>query len=238
MKLSQKMLSLLRTNSSQPETKIGYLATVDIFRDLSSDEMKEIAESTAMTTCQAGKIFYSPNQYGDVIFILKKGKVQIYRMSSEGRKLVIETLGPGTIFGEMSLVGTGLYDAFAEALEDSLLCVMNRQDVEKLILSKPKIAVRLLETMGARLRESEERLEQTLFHEVPNQLAALLLRLRSENGTDTIATTHEELADHLGVYRETVTTALNRLKREGLVSIGRKRVQIDDIPGLQLKAAV
>ena len=105
LKLSQKMLSLLRTNSSQPETKIGYLATVDIFRDLSSDEMKEIAESTAMTTCQAGKIFYSPNQYGDVIFILKKGKVQIYRMSSEGRKLVIETLGPGTIFGEMSLVG-------------------------------------------------------------------------------------------------------------------------------------
>jgi CRP-like cAMP-binding protein len=77
--------------------------------------------------------------------------------------------------------------------------------------------------MGARLSESEERLEQTLFHEVPGQLAALLLRLRCENGTDTIATTHEELADHLGVYRETVTMALNRLKKEGLVTIARKR---------------
>ena len=51
MKLSQKMLSLLRTNSSRPETKLGYLSTVDIFRDLGSDEMKEIAEATAMTTC-------------------------------------------------------------------------------------------------------------------------------------------------------------------------------------------
>ena len=238
MKISQKVLSLLRSNSTHPQTKLGYLSTVDIFRDLASDEMKEIEQATAMTTCPAGKMFYSPNQYGDVIFILKKGRVQIYRMSSEGRKLVIETLGPGTIFGEMSLIGTGLYDAFAEAMEDSLICVMNRRDVEKLILSKPKIAVRLLETMGARLRESEERLEQTLFHEVPGQLAALLLRLRSENGTDTIATTHEELADHLGVYRETVTMALNRLKKEGLVTIARKRVQIDDVVGLQENAAV
>ena len=238
MKLSQKMLSLLRTKGSQPHTKLGYLSTVDIFRDLASDEMKEIEQATAMTTCPAGKLFYSPNQYGDVIFILKKGKVQIYRMSSEGRKLVIETLGPGTIFGEMSLIGTGLYDAFAEAMEDSLICVMNRRDVEKLILSKPKIAVRLLETMGERLRESEERLEQTLFHEVPSQLAALLLRLRSENGTDTITTTHEELADHLGVYRETVTMALRRLKKEGLITIARKRIQIDDVGGLQEKAAV
>ena len=138
----------------------------------------------------------------------------------------------------MSLVGTGLYDAFAEAMEDSLICVMNRRDIEKLILSNPRVGIRLLEGMGQRLRESEERLEQTLFHEVPNQLAALLLRLRRENGSDTITSTHEELADHLGVYRETVTTALNRMKKEGIVSIGRKRIQIDDLKGLERKAAV
>ena len=199
--------------------------------------MKEIAEATAMTTCSSGKIFYTPDQYGEVLFILKKGKVQIYKMSSEGRKLVIETLGPGTVFGEMSLVGTGLYDAFAEAMEDSLICVMNRRDVEKLILTKPKVGIRLLDAMGRRLRESEERLEETMFHEVPSRLAALLLRLRSESDSDTLATTHEELADQLGVYRETVTTALGGLKREGLVSIGRGRIQIDSIGGLERKAA-
>ena len=94
MKLSQKMLSLLRNSRSQPQTKLAYLSTVDIFQDLQPDEMKQIEQATAMTTCPAGKIFYSPKQYGDVVFILKKGKVQIYRMSSEGRKLVIDTLGP------------------------------------------------------------------------------------------------------------------------------------------------
>ncbi len=231
------MLSL-RGRGSEPQTKFTYLSMVDIFQDLDRSELKEIEQATAMTTCAAGKIFYSPNQSGEVMFIVKKGKVQIYRMSSEGRKLVIETLGPGTIFGEMSLIGAGLYDAFAEAMEDSLICIMNRRDIEKLILRKPKIAVRLLDVMGQRLRESEERLEQTLFHEVPSQLAALLLRLRSENRSDTILTTHEELADHLGVYRETVTTALNGLKREGLISISRKRVEIDDVLGLERKATV
>ena len=232
------MLSLLQGRGSEPQTKFTYLSMVDIFQDLDRSELKEIEQATAMTTCAAGKIFYSPNQVGEVMFIVKKGKVQIYRMSSEGRKLVIETLGPGTIFGEMSLIGAGLYDAFAEAMEDSLICIMNRRDIEKLILTKPKIAVRLLDVMGQRLRESEQRLEQTLFHEVPNQLAALLLRLRSENGSDTILTTHEELADHLGVYRETVTTALNGLKREGLISTSRKRVEIDDVLGLERKATV
>ena len=238
MKLSEKMATLLRGPGELPQTKLAYLSMVEIFQDMAPEELKEIQESISMITCPAGKIFYSPNQYGEVIFILKKGKVQIYKMSSEGRKLVLETLGPGTMFGEMSLVGTGLYDAFAEAMEDALICVMNRRDVEKLIQSKPKIAIQLLDSMARRLRKSEERLEQTLFHEVPSRLASLLLRLRSENGTDTIRTTHEELADHLGGYRETVTTALNNLKKERMVSLGRKRVEITDVEGLQERAAV
>jgi CRP/FNR family cyclic AMP-dependent transcriptional regulator len=236
VKLSEKMASIMRGQGQLPQTKLAYLSTVDIFQDMAPEELKELQASISMTTCAAGKIFYSPNQHGEVVFILKKGKVQIYKMSSEGRKLVLETLGPGTMFGEMSLVGAGLYDAFAEAMEDALICVMNRRDVERLIQSKPQIGIRLLDAMARRLRESEERLEQTLFQEVPSRLSALLLRLRSENGTDTILTTHEELADHLGVYRETVTTALNKLKKDGLVSISRKRVEIVNVEELEARA--
>jgi CRP-like cAMP-binding protein len=237
MKLSRKMRALLDDDAPEPQTKLAYLSVVDVFQDLSDEERKEVARAAQMTTCAAGKLFYSPNQYGEVIFILKKGRVQLYRMSSEGRKLVMDTLGPGTLFGEMSLVGAGLHNAFAEAMEESLICVMNRRDVEKLILSKPQVAIRLLDLMAKRLRESEERLEQTLFHEVPSQLASLLLRLQTEGGAGTIQTTHEELAEQLGVYRETVTTALSKLKREGLISIGRKRIGIEDVAGLEKRAA-
>ncbi len=87
------------------------------------------------------------------------------------------------------------------------------------------------------MREAEERFEQAIFHDVPSQLAALLLRLRTETHSDVIERTHEELAEHLGVYRETVTAALNTLRKHDLITVGRKQVHLMDIPGLQKKAS-
>ena len=225
------------TEESALQTKVRYFSAMDIFCDLGPEELKEVAHAATMTTCPAGKIVYSPNERGEVLFILKKGHVQLYRMSDEGRKLVIATLGPGTLFGDMALTGTGMYDAFAEATEEALICILSRSDLEKVLISKPKVAVRLLDVMAKRLHVAEERLEQTLFHGVPSQLAALLLRLRGETNSDVIEMTHEHLAEHLGVYRETVTAALNSLRKEGLISVGRKHVQLTDLPGLQNKAS-
>lgn len=238
MKVPEKIISMFRrAEAGAPQTKLHYLTKTDIFCDLGPEELQEVAHAATMTTCPAGRIFYSPNERAEVLFILKKGHVQLYRMSDEGRKLVIATLGPGTIFGEMALTGLGMYDAFAEATEEALICILNRGDLEKILMSKPKVAVRLLDLMGKRLRETEERLEQTLFQDVPSRLAALLLRLRTETGSDVIEMTHEQLAEHLGVYRETVTAALSNLRKEDLISVGRKQVQLSDLPGLQKRAS-
>jgi CRP/FNR family transcriptional regulator len=132
----------------------------------------------------------------------------------------------------MMLVGQGMYDAFAETLEESLICVMNRRAVEAMILKKPRVAIRLMEVMAKRLRETEDRLEQTIFGDVQSRLISLLLRMHREHKNETIDTTHEGLAEELGVYRETVTTALNSLRKRGLISIGRKQIHLD-IPQLE-----
>src|SRR5262245_43814329 len=206
MKTSENIPSTARRDDeAASEIKLHYLKKTDLFCDLSPEELKDVARMATMTTCPAGKIFYSPNEQGEVLFILKKGQVQLYRLSDEGRKLVIGTLAAGTIFGEMALTGLRMYDAFAEATEEALICTLNRCDVEKLLISKPKVAMRLVDLLGRRLRETEERLEQTLFHDVPSRLAWLLLRLRADTRSNIIEMTHEELAEHLGVYRETVT---------------------------------
>jgi CRP/FNR family cyclic AMP-dependent transcriptional regulator len=238
MKITEKITSMFkRDEGDASQKKLHYLTKTDIFCDLSPEELQDVARAAMMTTCPPGRIFYSPNEHGEVLFILKKGHVQLYRMSDEGRKLVIATLGPGTIFGEMAMTGLGMYDAFAEATEEALICILNRGDLEKLLVSKPKIAVRLLDVMAKRLREAEERLEQTLFHDVPSRLAALLLRLHADTHSDIIEMTHEELAEHLGVYRETVTAALNNLRKDDLISVGRKQVHLLSIPGLEKKAS-
>ncbi len=214
-------------------TKVGYLKTVDIFKDLTDEELESLESSITATPCTAGKIFYAPEDSGEALFFLKKGKVQLYRISPDGRKLVTRTLGPGTIFGEMTLVGQGMYDSFAEATEDCAVCKMDRSDLERLLLEKPEVSLRILEVIGSRLLEVEARLEDIAFKTVAGRLASLLLRLMRDQGTTIRGLTHQHLADDIGTHRETATQTLTKFRAGGLVQTGRKRIEILDPEGLQ-----
>ncbi|HKY27338.1 MAG TPA: Crp/Fnr family transcriptional regulator [Pyrinomonadaceae bacterium] len=215
--------------------KIRYLSMMKLFHDLSAAEMAEIDRATKMVACSAGRVFYSPDDTGEVLFLLKTGAVQIYRMSAEGRKLVIANVPPYSFFGEMSCIGQGMYDTFAEATEDSLICTMSRSDVESLLLSRPKIALRILEAVGKRVVETERQLEEIAFKGLIPRLASLLLR-EAENDAVT-GLSHQDIAERMGVYRETVTSALNELKTAGLIEIGRKRITITNREKLELTAS-
>ncbi len=214
-------------------TKVGYLKTVDIFMDLADDELADLETSITTIPCAPGKIFYAPEDTGEALFILKQGKVQLYRISADGRKLVTNTLGPGTIFGEMTLMGQGMYDSFAEATEECSVCKMDRDRLEQLLLDKPEVALRILEVIGRRLLEVEARLEDLAFKTVAGRLASLLLRLMKEQGTTIRGLTHQNLADDIGTHRETATQTLTKFRAMGLLDTGRKRIEILDPEGLQ-----
>lgn len=220
----------------QPQ-KLNYLSSIQVFRDLSPNELMEMDRQITMSTCEPGKIFYMPEDSGEVLFLLKKGQVQIYRLAPNGKKLVVATLGPGAIFGEMSLVGQGMHNTFAEAVDQCLLCVMSRADVERLMREKPDVAFRFIETMGDRVSQLETRLEDIAFKSIPTRLADLLLRLSAEQGGDVIpGYTHQDFSEMLGTYRETITQTLNEFKAQGLIEIGRKRVVLLDRARLRLLA--
>lgn len=216
-----------------PKNKLGYLSDIELFQDLSPKEMEELDRITTISTVRRGKVFYRPDESGEVLFILKAGRVQLYRISPEGKKLVIASLGAGTLFGEMALLGQQMHNTFAEAAEDCQICVMSRKDLERLILSKPQIGLRVLDITGKRLRDAEERLGTMAFKGIPARLASLLLRLAEERNTNEITgLTHQDLAETVGTYRETATQVLNDLKAQGLIEIGRKRITILDAEGL------
>ncbi len=212
--------------------KITHLTTMELFQDLSREDQEELDRITTMTTVRKGKIFYRPEDTGEVIFILKKGTVQLYRISTEGKKLVIYTLGDGTLFGEMSLLGQRMHNTFAEAITDCTICVMSRNDLERLVLTRPQVALRILEITGSRLRETEEQLESLAFKSIPSRLAALLLRLAGD-GNEVAGLTHQDLAEMIGTYRETTTQTLNDMKAEGILEIGRRRLVILDKDALR-----
>lgn len=215
------------------DEKLGYLSDVDLFRDLSERDMTELDRMTTITNVPRGRVFYQPEDVGEVLFLIKEGRVQLYRISPEGKKLVIATLGPGTLFGEMALLGQAMHNAFAEALDDCLILVMSRADLERLILDKPAVGLRMLEITGRRLSDAEARLEDMAFKGIPARLASLLLRLANERGAkDIVGLTHQDLAETIGTYRETATQVLNDMKAQGLIDIGRKRIEILDMERL------
>ncbi len=213
-----------------------YVREIDIFCDLTPSDMEWLEGVTTMLTCPKGQVIYTPGETGEVLFILKGGRVQIYRLSVEGKKLVIITLEAGTVFGEMALVGQGMYESFAEAVEPSVICVLSRAIVVQLVEMKPQVALRLLEVMGARLLETQMALEDLAFKPVPARLAALLLRLCRTHGEVVEGVSHQELADMAGTLRETATQTLDEFKAAGWIETGRRRIVIRDVEALQVAA--
>lgn len=218
--------------------KAVYLESVDIFHDLSSAELEHLGQQTALLRYGRGHLFYVPNDPGEALFILKEGRVQLYRMSPDGRKLIVAVLGQGALFGHMALIGQRLHNTFAEALDDCFVCVWSRQQFQEILLARPDIALRFLEVVGERLFNAEQRLEELAFKRVSARMAGLLLRLNNGHGNTGLIEgyTHQYLADMLGTYRETVTQTLNDFRAKGLIRIGRKSISILDSAGLQTLA--
>jgi CRP/FNR family cyclic AMP-dependent transcriptional regulator len=216
------------------EEKRIYLSDSELFRDLSTRDLAELELVTTLTTVTRGRVFYRPEDPGERLFLLRQGRVQLYRISPEGKKLVIATLGPGALFGEMALLGQQMHNAFAEAMEDCSIMVMSRADLERLMLNDPTIGRRILTLTQRRLTDAEARLEDMAFKGIPARLASLLLRLSADQDSDSITgLTHQDLAETIGTYRETATQVLNDLKADGLIEIGRKRITILDADRLR-----
>jgi CRP/FNR family transcriptional regulator len=122
-------------------------------------------------------------------------------------------------------MGQQMHQAFAEAVEESLICILSRDDVETLIVKKPQVAIRMLEVLSTRLAKSESQLEALAYHGVPARLASALLHLVDAG---EVRVTHRELAEMIGAYRETVTKTLDEFQRDGLVELGRMHIVIAD----------
>jgi CRP/FNR family transcriptional regulator, cyclic AMP receptor protein len=219
--------------ASPSPSKHDYLLTMDIFRDLQHDQVQAFEHQTFMRTCPKGAILYSQEDHAEALFLLKRGKVQLYRLTSAGKRLELTTLEPGTFFGEMPLLGESLRHTYAEVVVEALVCVMSRVDIERLIRQHPQVALRMIEVMGKRLANREERLEEVAYRHVPARIAAVLLRLGEQQVGATVTLTHQELGDMVGALRETVTPILGDFQRAGLVTLGRGRIILNDIPGLQ-----
>jgi len=228
--------------SGQGGEDLWCMSEVDIFVDLSASDMEAIAAAAPMRTFAPGELLFAPPQRMETLFILKEGRVRIFRLSSDGRALTTAIITPGTIFGEMLLLGQQMHDNFAEALEHVTVCVMTKTDVQTILLSDARIAARISEILGNRVTQLERRLSDTVFKTVPQRVATTMCLLadhgqqrrplvRGVRGIQVMLT-HEQVAALAGTSRETTTKVLNEYADQGLLRLGRGRITILDLPRL------
>lgn len=218
--------------------KLWCMSEVDIFCDLDESEMDAMAQAAPMRKFERGSLIYTPHQPVETLFILKQGRIRIFRVSADGRALTTAIVEPGTIFGEMVIVGQQMHDSFAEAMENVVVCVMSKADVQRLLLGDQRIAARISETLGRRLSDLEQRLSDAVFKSVPQRVATTLLTLsESTSGPlgrgGQVKLTHEQLAALAATSRETTTKVLGELADQGLISLGRGRISVLDRPRLE-----
>jgi CRP/FNR family transcriptional regulator, cyclic AMP receptor protein len=223
-----------------PEEKLRLLSMVDILEPLSREEIKELSRRIPDTHIHKGQVFYTPKERSEKLFMLKKGRVRIYRVGPDGREFTLTVLGAGTVFGEMSLTAQRLENAYAEAMEPTVVCTMKRHDLERLVIEKPQVGLKVMSVLSERLSLAEDRMEDLALKEVPARLASFILQLVESEGVMTaqgpkIPTryTHRQLATMIGSKRETVTKAFTLLQQAGVVELKRRRIHVKDIDALR-----
>src|SRR5919106_1747751 len=213
------------------EEQVELLSGVDIFESLPKEEIRQVLDDllrrNAEINLSAGEVFYTPREPDGKLFVLKRGRVRVYKMEGS-REFTLEMVDAGTVFGEVAFTPHALRDAYAEAMEPSILLAMERADVERLIQQKPQVGLRMISLLSERLRYYETRMKDVTLKEVPARLASLILFLVQSEGVQIpgeirIPTryTHEHLGTMIGANREAVTRAFGRLQDEGALQIRR-----------------
>jgi CRP-like cAMP-binding protein len=222
------------------DLKAGLLREVDLFAGLSLAELKEISRTLPMTTCQTGGLVTSPDIDDERLYIVKRGRVRLYRLTPDGKQLTLDILDKGRIVGRMSWLAQELTDVYAEAIEDAVVCSFTPLELQRLIDRFPSIGINIIRYLSDRLAASEREREVMAFRSVEQRLATRLLELAERFGLPEgsgkaidARLTQQELADMIGTSRETLATTVSSLRERGVLEMQNQRVVIRDMERLR-----
>lgn len=210
------------------------LNKVELFSDLSADEMAELDRMAPSQRFLRGELVFSQSQPSSTLFILKTGRIRIFRVTEEGKAMTIGILEPGAVFGEMVMVGQRMHDNYAEAIEDSSVCRLEVRDVEQFLLSDPRIAVRIARLLGEQVAALEERLTDLAHRPLSARIARTIATLanrglsRPFGASRGVRITHEQLAGLVGATRESTSKIMSELSAQGIIRQSRGRVVVTD----------
>lgn len=207
---------------------------------LEEPEKNLIREYGTVVHYSKGQIIFSAGDTADRIYLIEKGFVKIYRITTDGRRVTVGSMrSPGQLMGLAETLYHGERTCFAGAINNTTLVVVRKSCFERLLMRHPLIAIKVATTLGVRMREAEAIIQEMVCWQVPGRLAMLLLKMSERAGVETdtgtkitLRLTHEEIACMIGTSRQTVTSLLNMFKQENSISIEEREMYILDIEKL------
>jgi CRP-like cAMP-binding protein len=228
-------------NSPPAALAVYTFADENIFSDLTPEQRAGVERAISWANYPSGQIFFAPEEAGDRLYILRRGRVRIYKLSPEGRALTLLILEPASIFGEMALAAEWVHDSFAESMAECTIGTIGRDELRGVLNAHPSVALRFMNIMSRRLRALERKLADIAFKSVPQRLATVLLNL-ADTATErqdramppaVVRYTHQQLAEMIGSYRETVTKAIGEFREAGLIRVEEDTIYLTDMARLQ-----
>ena len=214
-----------------------------LFAALDDEAASALAESLSEIKIRRGDVLFHEGDSGDELFVVLDGKVKLGRSSVDGRENLLAILGPGQMFGELSLFDPGPRSATVTAITDCSFASLSHEDLLKWLEARPAVSSGLLAQLAGRLRKANDVVSDLVFSDVPGRVAKALLDLADRFGRtadDGVHVHHdltqEELAQLVGASRETVNKALADFASRGWVRLEPRSVVILDIERLARRA--
>ncbi len=219
------------------------LRSATLFRELDDEAASALRSSMVEVKVARGEVVFREGDAGERLYVISDGKIKLGRTAPDGRENLLAILGPGQMFGELSLFDPGPRSATATAVTDTVLLGLGHSDLLSWLTGRPEVARALLLQLASRLRRSNDTLADLVFADVPGRVAKALLDLSAKFGAPAAEglrvehdLTQEELAQLVGASRETVNKALADFVQRGWIRLEQRSVILLDVERLRRRA--
>jgi CRP/FNR family cyclic AMP-dependent transcriptional regulator len=218
-------------------SKLAVLRNHPIFCDLDPEALDQLGRYAKHSTLKRGATIFSRGDPGNSMIAVISGTVKISVSSAEGRSAILNLIGPGEIFGEMSVLDGQPRSADATANSSCEIFVIDRREFLPFVRSHPALAMKFIELLCTRLRWTSDQVEQVILQNLPGRLASALIRLTEKHKSSpagrTIAITQQEISEMVGMTRESINKQLRAWAARKWVRLEHGAIVVLDTESLQ-----
>ena len=233
-------MSLYSNIPSAPPGGQEFLAGLTLFADLEAQQLEQIAQRVQRRTFAFGVTLFHQDMPGTMMYMIETGSVRVISIGRTGQELTLNVLGPGEIFGELSILDGQQRSATAITLVPTVVWLLSQADLKEFMSKYPPVNQAMIQILVERVRATARRLEAMTFQDVLGRLAFELLSLAERSGQPyeqgieiTIPLTQVDLASMVGATRESVNKAVSVLRSKELINVDGTRWFLQDPAGIQ-----